>query len=239
MVGLAIIWTVFQSLNPVFLSSNNLVNLLFDCSTVGRDLARHRVHPDGRRDRSLGRLRQRLRLGARGRAVGQCRTGRSRWPILAALAAGAIMGILYALLFNRLGMPSFVSTLAGLLAVLGLQLYILGASRLDQPALRLVGRELRPDAGHAARRRLRARALAGLAYLPDRLSHGRAPPRRRPDAAVDRPGSWRARSSSRSRSRWSSFYLNRIAASPGCSACSSALVVAMNYALRRTNGAAR
>src|SRR5690606_12692852 len=34
-VGLAIIWTVFQSLNPVFLSSNNLVNLLFDCSTIG------------------------------------------------------------------------------------------------------------------------------------------------------------------------------------------------------------
>ena len=34
-VGLAIIWTVFQSLNPVFLAPNNLVNLLFDCSTVG------------------------------------------------------------------------------------------------------------------------------------------------------------------------------------------------------------
>ena len=34
-VGLVIIWTVFQSLNPVFLSSNNLVNLLFDLSTVG------------------------------------------------------------------------------------------------------------------------------------------------------------------------------------------------------------
>ncbi|MCK1975419.1 hypothetical protein LNK20_22300, partial [Bacillus safensis] len=27
-VGLVIIWTVFQTLNPVFLSSNNLVNLL-------------------------------------------------------------------------------------------------------------------------------------------------------------------------------------------------------------------
>ena len=26
---------MFESLNPVFLSSNNLVNLLFDCSTVG------------------------------------------------------------------------------------------------------------------------------------------------------------------------------------------------------------
>ena len=34
-VGLAIIWTVFQTLNPVFLSPDNLVNLLFDCSTVG------------------------------------------------------------------------------------------------------------------------------------------------------------------------------------------------------------
>ncbi len=34
-VGLLIIWTAFQTLNPVFLSSNNLVNLLFDCSTIG------------------------------------------------------------------------------------------------------------------------------------------------------------------------------------------------------------
>lgn len=34
-VGLVIIWTVFASLNPIFLSSNNLVNLLFDASTVG------------------------------------------------------------------------------------------------------------------------------------------------------------------------------------------------------------
>lgn len=34
-IGLVIICTAFQSLNPVFLSSNNLVNLLFDCSTVG------------------------------------------------------------------------------------------------------------------------------------------------------------------------------------------------------------
>jgi ABC-type xylose transport system permease subunit len=34
-VGLIIIWTVFSILNPVFLLPNNLVNLLFDCSTVG------------------------------------------------------------------------------------------------------------------------------------------------------------------------------------------------------------
>jgi D-xylose transport system permease protein len=46
--------------------------------------------------------------------------------ILAALVAGFVIGCVYAALFNRLGMPSFVSTLAGLLAFVGLQLYILG-----------------------------------------------------------------------------------------------------------------
>ena len=52
------------------------------------------------------------------------------WPIalaiLAALVVGAFVGALYAFLLNRLAMPSFVSTLAGLLALLGLQLYVLG-----------------------------------------------------------------------------------------------------------------
>ena len=46
--------------------------------------------------------------------------------VIAAIAVGGGIGFLYALLLNRFGMPSFVSTLAGLLAVLGLQLYILG-----------------------------------------------------------------------------------------------------------------
>jgi D-xylose transport system permease protein len=54
------------------------------------------------------------------------------WPvavaIVTALVLGAAIGALYAFLFNRLGMPSFVSTLAGLLAWLGLQLYLLGSS---------------------------------------------------------------------------------------------------------------
>jgi D-xylose transport system permease protein len=48
--------------------------------------------------------------------------------VLAALAVGAAIGLLYAVLFNRFGMPSFVSTLAGLLAILGMQLYILGST---------------------------------------------------------------------------------------------------------------
>ena len=52
------------------------------------------------------------------------------WPIAVAMAVailvGLLVGLVYATLFNRLGMPSFISTLSGLLALLGLQLYILG-----------------------------------------------------------------------------------------------------------------
>lgn len=34
-VGLVVISVVFSALNPVFLAPNNLVNMLFDCATVG------------------------------------------------------------------------------------------------------------------------------------------------------------------------------------------------------------
>ena len=126
-VGLAVIWTVFQSLNPVFLSANNLVNLLFDCSTVGViALGIVCILMVGEIDLSVGSV-----SGLASAIVGVLWVN-SDWPvvvaILVALAAGAAIGAVYAVLFNRLSMPSFVSTLAGLLAVLGLQLYILGAS---------------------------------------------------------------------------------------------------------------
>jgi len=42
------------------------------------------------------------------------------------VAAGCLIGWMYAQVYSRLGMPSFVATLAGLLGFLGLQLYILG-----------------------------------------------------------------------------------------------------------------
>src|SRR6478735_7147212 len=34
-VGLAVIWAVFQLLNPSFLSANNLVNLTLQCAAIG------------------------------------------------------------------------------------------------------------------------------------------------------------------------------------------------------------
>ena len=126
-VGLAIIWSVFQTLNPIFLSSNNLVNLLFDCSTVGViSLGIVCILMVGEIDLSVGSV-----SGFASAMVGVLWVNQD-WPvavaIVAALAVGMAIGLVYALLFNKLGMPSFVSTLAGLLAVLGLQLYILGST---------------------------------------------------------------------------------------------------------------
>ncbi|MBY4615383.1 sugar ABC transporter permease [Rhizobium redzepovicii] len=126
-VGLAIIWTVFQALNPVFLSSANLVNMLFDCSTVGViSLGIVCILMVGEIDLSVGSV-----SGFASALVGVFWVNQG-WPVvlavLIAMIVGALIGSLYAFLFNRFGMPSFVSTLSGLLAVLGLQLYILGAT---------------------------------------------------------------------------------------------------------------
>ena len=126
-VGLIIIWTVFTGLNPVFLSADNLVNLLFDCSTVGViALGIVCVLMVGQIDLSVGSM-----SGFASAMVGMLWVNQD-WPVLLAIVAavvvGALVGALYALLLNRLGMPSFVATLAGLLAILGMQLYVLGAS---------------------------------------------------------------------------------------------------------------
>ena len=126
-VGLAIIWTVFQTLNPVFLAPNNLVNLLFDCSTVGIiSLGIVCILMVGEIDLSVGSV-----SGFASALVGVLWVNQG-WPvgfaIITAMAFGAVIGMLYAFLFNKFGMPSFVSTLAGLLAVLGLQLYLLGST---------------------------------------------------------------------------------------------------------------
>jgi simple sugar transport system permease protein/D-xylose transport system permease protein len=46
--------------------------------------------------------------------------------ILAAIVGGALVGLAYGVLYTRFGVPSFIITLAGLLAILGLQLFLLG-----------------------------------------------------------------------------------------------------------------
>ena len=79
-----------HSLNPVFLAPNNLVNLLFDCSTVGVISLGIVCVLMRRRDRSLGRLDERLRLGARRRALGQPGLAGARSPSSPRSCVGAL-----------------------------------------------------------------------------------------------------------------------------------------------------
>lgn len=126
-VGLVIICTVFTTLNPVFLTPNNLVNLLFDCSTVGIiALGIVCVLMLGEIDLSVGSM-----SGVGSALIGVLWVNQGvplPLAIASALALGAVMGMVYAFLKTRLGMPSFVFTLSGLLGLLGLQLYMLGSS---------------------------------------------------------------------------------------------------------------
>lgn len=126
-VGLIVIWTVFTILNPLFVTPNNLVNLLFDCSTVGViALGIVCVLMLGEIDLSVGSM-----SGVGSALIGVLWVNQGvplPLAILAALSTGAVIGSVYALLRTQLGMPSFVSTLAGLLALLGLQLYMLGST---------------------------------------------------------------------------------------------------------------
>ena len=126
-VGLVVISIVFSILNPVFLAPNNLVNLLFDASAIGFiALGVVCVLLLGEIDLSVGSM-----SGLASAMIGVLWV-RSGLPmpiaVTGALAAGAAVGLVYAMLRNRFGMPSFVATLAGLLALLGAQLYLLGPS---------------------------------------------------------------------------------------------------------------
>jgi D-xylose transport system permease protein len=124
-VGLILISAVFSMLNPVFLAPNNLVNLLFDCATVGViSLGIVCVLMLGEIDLSVGSM-----SGLASAMIGVLWANAGvplPLAVLSALATGSVIGAIYAVLYNRLGMPSFISTLSGLLAILGLQLYILG-----------------------------------------------------------------------------------------------------------------
>jgi D-xylose transport system permease protein len=124
-IGLIVIWTIFSIMNPVFLSSRNLVNLLFDSSIVGIiALGIVCVLMLGEIDLSVGSM-----SGVGSAIIGVLWVNMGAplpIAIITAILSGAIVGALYGSLRNRLGMPSFVSTLSGLLALLGLQLYMLG-----------------------------------------------------------------------------------------------------------------
>jgi len=123
--GLLVIWTVFQILNPVFLSPRNLVDLTMQCAAIGTiALGIVLVLLLGEIDLSVGSVSG---LAAAVLAVALVQL---QWnlvfALLAAIVVGCLVGMLYGFLYTRFGVPSFVITLAGLLDFLGLQLWVLG-----------------------------------------------------------------------------------------------------------------
>ena len=126
-VGLVIIWGIFQALNPFFLSSRNLVNLAIECAAVGTiSLGVVLVLLVAQIDLSVGSM-----SGVASAILGVGLT-QLHWPLpvvlVVAMLAGAAVGLIYGVIYVRFGVPTFVITLAGLLALLGLQLNILGTN---------------------------------------------------------------------------------------------------------------
>ena len=124
-LGIVVIWTVFQLLNPVFLSAENLSNLTMQCAAIGTiALGVVLVLLVGEIDLSVGSVSG---LAAAVLAVSFVQL---EWnlvlAVVAGIAIGCLVGLLYGYLFTRFGLPSFVITLAGLLGFLGLQLWVLG-----------------------------------------------------------------------------------------------------------------
>ncbi|MDX6261507.1 MAG: D-xylose transport system permease protein [Kribbellaceae bacterium] len=124
-VGLIIIWAVFQIANSSFLTSRNLVNLTLQTTSVGvLALGIVLVLLLGEIDLSIGSV-----SGLAAAVLGVTFVNKG-WPLVLSLVVGAVIGLaiglFYGALYTRFGVPSFVITLAGLLGFLGLQLLVLG-----------------------------------------------------------------------------------------------------------------
>lgn len=124
-VGLIVIWGIFQALNSAFLSSGNLVNLTLQCAAIGTiAIGIVLVLLLGEIDLSVGSM-----AGLSAAVVGVTFVNHGLPALVAvacAIGVGLVVGFVYGALYNRFGVPSFVITLAGLLALLGLQLLTLG-----------------------------------------------------------------------------------------------------------------
>ncbi|AEM82015.1 sugar ABC transporter permease [Streptomyces violaceusniger] len=126
-VGIAIIWAVFQWKDSAFLSPKNLSDLSILLGGTGMiSVGIVFVLLLGEIDLSVGSLSG---LAAATLAVLNVNEGVPEGiAVLAALASGAVLGALHGFFFAKIGVPAFVVTLAGLLAWNGLMLQVLGTT---------------------------------------------------------------------------------------------------------------
>jgi D-xylose transport system permease protein len=122
---LAVIWVIFQTQNANFLSAFNLTNLVLQIAGVGTiSIGVTLILFLGEIDLSVGAVSG---LTAAVMAVLNVKHGWAPIPAIgAALVCGAAIGALNGFFVTRFNIPSFVVTLAGLLAWQGALLQVLG-----------------------------------------------------------------------------------------------------------------
>ncbi|GII97943.1 simple sugar transport system permease protein/D-xylose transport system permease protein [Sediminihabitans luteus] len=122
--ALVVIWIGFGLANPTFWSSENLVNLsLQSVSTGVIALGVVIVLLVGQIDLSVGSVSG---VAAAVVAAGAVNGGWPLWVgVLVAIAVGVVVGLVLGIAVTRLGLPSFVLTLAALLVLAGVQVRIL------------------------------------------------------------------------------------------------------------------
>ena len=127
LIGLVLIWIVFQIANPNFLSPVNLTNLILQSVAMGiASVGVTLVLLLGEIDLSIGAVSG---VAASVMAVENVKNGVSGpVAILMALLAGLLIGLLQGFWTTKLRVPSFVVTLAGLLGWQGVQLQVLGTT---------------------------------------------------------------------------------------------------------------
>ena len=123
--GLIVIWAIFQIANDHFLTAINLTNLFLQITAVGLiSVGVVFVLLLGEIDLSIGAVSG---LCAAIVAVLNVKHGWAPIPAIAVgIIAGMIIGFVQGSLFTGFGIPSFVVTLAGLLAWQGALLWVLG-----------------------------------------------------------------------------------------------------------------
>ncbi|MGC0337145.1 sugar ABC transporter permease [Streptomyces sp. SLBN-8D4] len=126
-VGLIVIWAIFQSQNSRFLSADNVSNISYYMSATGMiAIGLVFVLLLGEIDLSVGSVSG---LASTLFAVWVVNHGMNVWlALVLAILVGIAVGSLQGWFFAKVGVPAFVVTLAGLLGWNGLMLWLLGSS---------------------------------------------------------------------------------------------------------------
>src|SRR6266567_2085365 len=126
LVGLVVIAVIFQTQNSNFLTAGNLTNLLVQGAVyMLLGVAEVFALLLGEIDLAIG-----FTGGVTGVVMAELVVAPRHWPwwsaIVAGLAVAALIGLVQGTIVTRLGLPSFVVTLAGLLGLQGVMIRVVG-----------------------------------------------------------------------------------------------------------------